>query len=151
MFLLFKSDCIWVIAILFNCFSRSLWFKTCRIRTALMLSILLKTTSCSIVAVSRMLPFVLELASHHCFAVIPNRATFSISASSAYTKLILSFDSVGGIRFRLPTSPFSDTKFLSKPRNRYHIRLYRNKREAHNLVLTECCSNIVWLVSVASL
>jgi hypothetical protein len=56
------------------------------------------------VAASRTFPSDFGFASRHCFAVIPNNAILSMSASSAYTKFILSFESVGGIECSLMAS-----------------------------------------------
>lgn len=67
----------------FNCCTRSLCFKPWCISTEFMLSKLDKTTSCSMVASSRIFPFAFGFESRHSFAVMPNNATFNKSASLA--------------------------------------------------------------------
>ena len=82
------NACNWVMAISLSFFNRSDCDHSMRINSAFIDSILANTSNCSIVAYSRTLPSLSGFASRHCFAVCPNSATFNISASLAYTKLI---------------------------------------------------------------
>jgi hypothetical protein len=82
----------------FSCVKRSGAAKPW-IRTALMLSRLESTTSCSSVATSRMFPGSWGLAGRYCAAVMPNRATLSRSAPLAYTATVCALVSWGGQPF----------------------------------------------------
>ena len=77
MLLLLTIDFIWVIAILLSWTSLSVCSMPWCMSTAWMLSRLLSTTSCSWVAESLIFPSASGLASRHCLAVVPNKASLA--------------------------------------------------------------------------